>query len=168
MANEEHKINISNSTQQAADYYKQQGSATNHQADETPPADSPRRSPVTDLLFDRPRSGSNGHHSEGTPQTERRRPVYHISIVAEMVETHPQTLRMYERMGLLNPQRTPHNVRLYSEDDVDQVRRIQHLTQDLGVNLAGVEVVFKLLREMHQLREELEKEIADAMRQPDK
>src|SRR5215210_3490932 len=94
--------------------------------------------------------------------------VYHISIVAEMVETHPQTLRMYERMGLVNPQRTRHNIRLYSEADIEQVRRIQHLTQDLGVNLAGVEVVFKLLREMHRLREELEQEIADALRQPEK
>lgn len=127
-----------------------------------------RRSPVTDLLFDRPLLG-NGHGTDETRPGERQRPVYHISIVAEMVETHPQTLRMYERMGLLNPQRTRNNVRLYSEDDVDQVRRIQHLTQDLGVNLAGVEVVFKLLREMHQLREELEQEIEEALhRQSDK
>src|SRR5665213_2506837 len=81
--------------------------------------------------------------SSGRP--DPRRPVYHISVVAQMVETHPQTLRMYERMGLVAPQRTRHNIRLYSESDVEQVRRIQHLTQDLGVNLAGVEVVFKLL-----------------------
>jgi MerR family transcriptional regulator/heat shock protein HspR len=127
-----------------------------------------RRSPVTDLLFDIPRSSANGQQSDETRPGERQRPVYHISIVAEMVETHPQTLRMYERMGLLNPQRTRNNVRLYSEDDVDQVRRIQHLTQDLGVNLAGVEVVFKLLREMHQLREELEQEVEEALRQNNK
>jgi MerR family transcriptional regulator/heat shock protein HspR len=67
---------------------------------------------------------------------------YQISVVAQMVETHPQTLRMYERMGLLAPQRTHNNVRLYSDEDVARVRRIQHLTQELGVNLAGVEVVF--------------------------
>ena len=73
-----------------------------------------------------------------------------------MVETHPQTLRMYERMGLVNPNRTRNNVRLYSESDVEQVRRIQHLTQELGVNLAGVEVIFDLLREMQRLREEME------------
>lgn len=85
-----------------------------------------------------------------------KRPVYFISIVAEMVETHPQTLRMYERMGLVNPNRTRNNVRLYSESDVEQVRRIQHLTQELGVNLAGVEVIFDLLREMQRLREEME------------
>ena len=58
-------------------------------------------------------------------------------------------------------------MRLYSDDDVEQVRRIQHLTQDLGVNLAGVEVVFKLLRELHQLREELEQEIESTLHQQD-
>ena len=87
---------------------------------------------------------------------ERQRPVYHISIVAEIVATHPQTLRTYERMGLISPQRTRNNVRLYSEDDVEQVRRIQHLTQELGVNLAGVEVVFKLLQEIEKMRQEIE------------
>lgn len=88
--------------------------------------------------------------------SEQQRPVYFISIVAEMVETHPQTLRMYERMGLICPCRTRNNVRLYSQSDVEQVRRIQHLTQELGVNLAGVEVIFDLLREMQRLRAEME------------
>ncbi len=77
--------------------------------------------------------------------------VYLISVVAQMVETHPQTLRMYERVGLISPQRTRNNIRLYSDEDVDRVRRIQHLTQHLGVNLAGVEVVFKLLGEIERL-----------------
>ncbi len=86
----------------------------------------------------------------------RRVTVFHISIVAQMVETHPQTLRTYERMGLVNPQRTANGVRLYSEEDVERVRKIQHLTQDLGVNLAGVEVIFKLLRDMERLQAELE------------
>jgi MerR family transcriptional regulator/heat shock protein HspR len=80
---------------------------------------------------------------------------YQISVVAEMVETHPQTLRMYERAGLISPERSGNNVRLYSEEDVARVRRIQHLTQELGVNLAGVEVVFKLLNEMEKLRAQL-------------
>ena len=93
--------------------------------------------------------------SNNAPE-ERQRPVYHISIVAEIVATHPQTLRTYERMGLISPQRTRNNVRLYSEDDVEQVRRIQHLTQELGVNLAGVEVVFKLLQEIEKMRQEIE------------
>ena len=81
---------------------------------------------------------------------------YYISVVAEMVETHPQTLRTYEKMGLISPQRTNNNVRLFTEDDIERVRRIQHLTQDLGVNLAGVEVVFKLLLEIEKMRAELE------------
>jgi len=81
---------------------------------------------------------------------------YYISVVAEMVETHPQTLRTYEKMGLIAPQRTHNNVRLFTEADVERVRKIQHLTQDLGVNLAGVEVVFKLLLEIEKMRAELE------------
>ncbi len=89
-------------------------------------------------------------------EDDQQRPVYFISVVAEMVETHPQTLRMYERMGLVTPRRTRNNIRLYSQSDVDQVRRIQHLTQELGVNLAGVEVIFDLLREMQRLRDEME------------
>src|SRR5690606_6601097 len=71
-------------------------------------------------------------------QRDPQRPVYYISVVAEMVEIHPQTLRMYERMGLVTPQRTRNNIRLYSDADVQKVRRIQHLTQNLGINLAGV------------------------------
>ncbi|HEX9998763.1 MAG TPA: helix-turn-helix transcriptional regulator [Abditibacterium sp.] len=94
--------------------------------------------------------------SEETPKNGRRATVYHISIVAQMVETHPQTLRTYERMGLVNPQRAGNNIRLYTDEDVEVVRRIQHLTQDLGVNLAGVEVVFKLLREMERLKAEID------------
>ena len=86
----------------------------------------------------------------------RRVTMYHISVVAQMVETHPQTLRMYEKMGLISPQRTGNNIRLFSDEDVELVRRIQHLTQDLGVNLAGVEVVFKLLEEMERMRGEIE------------
>ena len=103
---------------------------------------------------------SNGHSNfVGRGERGSHRPVYHISIVAEMVETHPQTLRMYERMGLVSPQRTRNNVRLYSDEDVEQVRRIQHLTQQMGVNLAGVEVVFDLLREMERMRAELEEQM---------
>ena len=90
----------------------------------------------------------------GTAQGEGT--VYYISVVAEMVETHPQTLRTYEKMGLIAPQRTRNNVRLFTEADVERVRRIQHLTRDLGVNLAGVEVVFKLLLEIERMRAELE------------
>jgi MerR family transcriptional regulator/heat shock protein HspR len=103
---------------------------------------------------------ANNQVNDGA-SNNRNRPVYHISVVAELVETHPQTLRMYERMGLVNPQRTRNNIRLYSEADVEQVRRIQHLTQDLGVNLAGVEVVFKLLQEMERLRQDAEHQMEE-------
>ena len=107
---------------------------------------------------------SNGHNNfVGRSERGSHRPVYHISIVAEMVETHPQTLRMYERMGLVCPQRTRNNVRLYSDEDVEHIRRIQHLTQQMGVNLAGVEVVFDLLREMERMRAEMEEQM-EAMR----
>src|SRR4028119_1582670 len=88
-------------------------------------------------------------------ERDTQTPVYHISIVAQMVEVHPQTLRMYERLGLISPQRTRNNIRLYSDDDVERVRHIQHLTQDLGVNLAGVEVVFKLLAEIEEMRAQM-------------
>jgi MerR family transcriptional regulator/heat shock protein HspR len=73
-----------------------------------------------------------------------REPVYVISIAARMVDMHPQTLRLYERLGLLKPARQGLN-RLYSEYDIERLRQIQRLTQDLGVNLAGVEVILKLL-----------------------
>lgn len=102
-------------------------------------------------------AGSRARRSS-SPSDDEQRPVYYISVVAEMVETHPQTLRMYERMGLLMPRRTRNNIRLYSRSDVEQVRRIQHLTQELGVNLAGVEVIFGLLQEMQRLREEMEEQ----------
>jgi len=106
---------------------------------------------------------NNCSNFSGRGEHGSHRPVYHISIVAEMVETHPQTLRMYERMGLVSPQRTRNNVRLYSDEDVEHIRRIQHLTQQMGVNLAGVEVVFDLLREMERMRAELEEQM-EAMR----
>ena len=102
----------------------------------------------------------NALREEGKAQNETQgeSTVYYISVVAEMVETHPQTLRTYEKMGLIAPRRTSNNVRLFSEADVERVRRIQHLTQDLGVNLAGVEVVFKLLLEIERMRAELEEQ----------
>src|SRR2546427_12638569 len=78
-------------------------------------------------------------------------PVYYIGVVSRLLNPHPQTLRMYERFGLIEPQRRG-QTRLFSEQDLDRIRRIQHLTQDLGVNLAGVEVVFKLLDEMERMR----------------
>ena len=78
------------------------------------------------------------------PGRDPARPVYVISVAAELVRVHPRTLRIYELEGLLCPARTPSNIRLYSENDVRRVLWIRHLTRNLGVNLAGVRVLFEL------------------------
>jgi MerR family transcriptional regulator/heat shock protein HspR len=75
-----------------------------------------------------------------------------ISVAAELAGMHPQTLRIYETRGLITPTRSPKNTRLYSQDDVDRLRRIQELTNDLGMNLAGVERVFELEAEIDRMR----------------
>lgn len=84
-----------------------------------------------------------------------REPAYVISIAAERVGMHPQTLRLYERAGLVKPARRGTN-RLYSDWDIERLRQIQRLTQDMGVNLAGVEIILNLLEQISQLQEELE------------
>jgi MerR family transcriptional regulator, heat shock protein HspR len=80
------------------------------------------------------------------------RGVYMISVAAELAGMHPQTLRIYEARGLITPKRSPKNTRLYSQDDVERLRRIQALTNELGVNLAGVEKVFELEGEIDRMR----------------
>jgi MerR family transcriptional regulator/heat shock protein HspR len=75
-----------------------------------------------------------------------------ISVAAELAGMHPQTLRIYEARGLITPKRSPKNTRLYSADDVERLRRIQELTTQLGMNLAGVEKVFELEEEMNRMR----------------
>lgn len=80
-----------------------------------------------------------------------------ISAVAKMVNTHPQTIRLYEREGFLHPKRNHHNIRLFSADDVERIRKVQHLTQDMGVNLAGVEVIFKLMDRINDLETRIRK-----------
>jgi MerR family transcriptional regulator/heat shock protein HspR len=81
-----------------------------------------------------------------------RRGVYMISVAAELAGMHPQTLRIYESRGLIQPKRSPKNTRLYSQDDVDRLRRIQELTSEMGMNLAGVEKVFELEEELDRMR----------------
>jgi MerR family transcriptional regulator, heat shock protein HspR len=78
------------------------------------------------------------------PGRDPSRPVYVISVAAELVRVHPRTLRIYEGEGLVCPARTRTNIRLYSENDIRRVLWIRHLTQNLGVNLAGVRVLFEL------------------------
>ena len=103
----------------------------------------------------------------------RHQGVFMISVAAELAEMHPQTLRMYEARGLIEPQRSPKGTRLYSQRDVDMLRRIQEMTTDLGLNLAGVERVLELEQQLEratrrleelearsaQMREEMEREI---------
>lgn len=83
-------------------------------------------------------------------------PVYMIGVAARMVACHPQTLRMYEREGLVAPHRSDSNLRLYSDVDIERLRMIKRLTQDLGVNLAGVEVILDLLNKVEKQQQEIE------------
>jgi MerR family transcriptional regulator, heat shock protein HspR len=78
-----------------------------------------------------------------------------ISVVAQRYDIHPQTLRLYEREGLLKPSRTEGNTRLYSEEDLEQLETILSLTRDLGVNLAGVEIILNMRRKMAQMQGEV-------------
>ena len=91
---------------------------------------------------------------------EPSEPLYVISVAAKLVEMHPQTLRMYERLGLVRPARTQNNIRLYSDVDIERCRQIQRLTS-VGLNLAGVEMVLDLLERMDAMRRELEAGMAE-------
>ena len=86
----------------------------------------------------------------------RDRPLYMISVAADLAGVHPQTLRIYERKALICPQRSGGNTRLYSEADIERLRFIQHLTQHEGINLAGVTRIMDMQREAERLRAELE------------
>jgi MerR family transcriptional regulator/heat shock protein HspR len=88
---------------------------------------------------------------------DRRRGVFMISVAAELAEMHPQTLRMYEARGLITPKRSPKNTRLYSYEDVERLRRIQRMTAEEGLNLAGVETVLGLERDLERARREMSK-----------
>jgi MerR family transcriptional regulator/heat shock protein HspR len=83
------------------------------------------------------------------------RTYYHISNVARMFDIHPQTLRLYEREGLLKPSRSEGNTRLYSEEDLKQLEVILNLTRELGVNLAGIEVILNMRKKMAQIETEV-------------
>ena len=96
------------------------------------------------------------------------RPRYMISVAADLVGMHPQTLRIYENKGLIRPKRTAGNTRLYSESDLERLRLIQRLTGELGLNLAGVEAVIGLeeqLRRMQARMQRLEREMREAIQQ---
>jgi MerR family transcriptional regulator/heat shock protein HspR len=102
-----------------------------------------------------------------TPTGDEERAVYVISVAAELAGVHPQTLRIYERKGLVRPQRTQGNTRRYSDRDIRVLRQIQDLTQDRGINLAGVKMVIEMQAELEALRrrtEELETQLRSSRR----
>jgi MerR family transcriptional regulator/heat shock protein HspR len=103
-----------------------------------------------------------------TAKVATDRGVFMISVAAELADMHPQTLRMYEARGLIEPQRSPKGTRLYSQDDVDRLRRIQEMTTEWGMNLAGVERVLELeekLLRMARKVQSLEKRAAELQRE---
>jgi MerR family transcriptional regulator/heat shock protein HspR len=91
----------------------------------------------------------------GSARLDESRGVFMISVAAELAEMHPQTLRMYEARGLITPKRSPKNTRLYSQRDVERLRRIQRMTTEEGLNLAGVETVLELETTVERMRAEL-------------
>ena len=95
---------------------------------------------------------------------DRDEPLYMISVAAKLCRLHPQTLRMYERLGLIRPQRISEKNRVYSDSDIERLRQIHRLTHDMGVNLAGVEIILDLLERMHGMQRQAEQEM-DQIRQ---
>ena len=83
-------------------------------------------------------------------------PIYVISVAARLLQVHPQTLRYYERAGLLKPTRSSGKIRLYSQREIERLRKIQRLTNELGVNLAGVEIIIKMRRRMFGMQQQIE------------
>jgi MerR family transcriptional regulator, heat shock protein HspR len=96
---------------------------------------------------------------------ETRKAAYMISAVAEQYQIHPQTLRLYEREGLLKPSRSEGNTRLYTEEDLERLEVILHLTRDLGVNLAGVEIILNMRQKMHDMQAQIQEFIATLNRE---
>jgi MerR family transcriptional regulator/heat shock protein HspR len=93
-------------------------------------------------------------------------PVFVISVAARLVEMHPQTLRKYEREGLIAPSRTVTNLRLYSDQDIERLRQVKHLVEQRGLNLAGVQLALEVSRDLRALRERVER-MAEQDVQPD-
>jgi MerR family transcriptional regulator/heat shock protein HspR len=100
---------------------------------------------------------NNPERAVGESRLDQERGVFMISVAAELAGMHPQTLRVYETRGLIKPSRSPKKTRLYSQKDVELLRRIQHLTTEFGMNLAGVERVLELEKTMAMMRKRLER-----------
>jgi len=95
---------------------------------------------------------------------KQKRALYMISVVADMFDIHPQTLRAYEREGLLRPARTDGNTRLYSQEDIERIELILRLTKDLGVNLAGVEVILNMRERMDEMQRRMNEMFQEMLR----
>jgi len=122
----------------------------------------------------RSQAGSEARARRDASVNTGEHPRYVISIAAEILGVHPQTLRLYEREGLVEPQRSGGKIRLYSERDIDRVRAIMRLTNDLGVNLAGADAILymrermlKLYEEMDRMRDDLLAELEELRRELD-
>ena len=117
--------------------------------------------PKVDEATGRQSGEGAGTDGEGRSSThiDLDKPLYVISVAAELVDMHPQTLRLYERKGLIEPSRSAGKTRLYSQRDVEHLREIRRLTQELGVNLAGVEEIIRLRRTLDNLQENMENRI---------
>ncbi|MFQ5898527.1 MAG: heat shock protein transcriptional repressor HspR [Candidatus Methylomirabilia bacterium] len=97
---------------------------------------------------------------------DKAKPLYTIGVAANMLKLHPQTLRLYERKELIRPSRTVGRTRMYSEEDVQEVARVIRLTRDLGVNLAGVEIILKMRRQMIAMQKQIEDLLAYVRDEP--
>jgi len=106
-----------------------------------------------------------GSRRKARESDERRKAAYMISAVAEMYDIHPQTLRLYEREGLLKPSRTEGNTRLYTEEDLRRLELILKLTRELGVNLAGVEIILNMREKMEAMQRQFQEFVATLSRE---
>lgn len=116
---------------------------------------------IHELLAAASASGGGGHGKDDPHAVDQDKPLYVISVAAELVDMHPQTLRLYERKGLIEPSRSAGKTRLYSQRNIEQLREIRRLTQELGVNLAGVEEIIRLRQRLDELQASMEGRITN-------
>ena len=101
-------------------------------------------------------------------KVQRKKGYFSISAVAQMFSIHQQTIRLYEKEGLINPKRSEGNTRLFSEEDVNRLEEIIYLTHELGINIAGVEMIFKLKRQIHKMQKDMNKAFEHVQQELDK
>jgi MerR family transcriptional regulator, heat shock protein HspR len=109
------------------------------------------------MAVEKGRRARRNRESDERERLDQERGVFMISVAAELAEMHPQTLRMYEARGLITPKRSAKNTRLYSQADVERLRRIQHMTTEEGLNLSGVETVLEMERRLERMRGEMQR-----------